>query len=130
MTTVEKLKVHETKLRSLLKAISFRIIEISVDTFILSFFVTPQVALGLAISLELICFLLHFGFERIWNRIDFGRKIVQFYRCPFWDTCDENEEDDCPTCKPKHKPCEHKTPHKHSSSCDGGGILPTCKVVE
>ncbi len=72
-----KLRVNETKLRSLLKVISFRIIEISVDTFILSFFVTAPLALGLAVSLEVICFSLHFGFERIWNKINFGRQIVE-----------------------------------------------------
>ncbi len=72
-----KLRVHETKTRSLLKALSFRVIEISVDTLILSFFVTPAVALGLAISLEVICFLLHFAFERVWNKIHFGRHIIE-----------------------------------------------------
>ena len=71
-----KLKVHETRTRSLLKALSFRIIEIAVDTFILSFFVTVPVALGLAIALEVTCFLLHFGFERVWNKIHFGRIII------------------------------------------------------
>jgi len=72
-----KFRVDETRTRSLLKALSFRIIEISVDTFILSFFVTTPVALGLAITLELICLLLHFVFERGWNKINFGRKIVR-----------------------------------------------------
>jgi len=71
------MKVYETRKRSLLKAISFRIIEIAVDTAILSIFVSPPVAIGLAVALEGICFLLHFGFERIWNKIDYGRQVKQ-----------------------------------------------------
>lgn len=70
------LSVYETKLRSFLKAVSFRLIEITVDTIILSFFVTPPVAFGLSVTLELICLLLHFVFERIWNKIQYGRIIV------------------------------------------------------
>jgi len=69
--------IYETKIRSLLKAISFRIIEISVDTWILSYFVETHVAVGLAIALEGVCFGLHYGFERIWNRFNYGRVIKQ-----------------------------------------------------
>ena len=69
------LKVYETKRRSLLKALSFRVVEIAVDSLILSFFVTPVVAIGLAIALEGICLVLHFVFERGWNKIDYGRHI-------------------------------------------------------
>jgi uncharacterized membrane protein len=67
--------IYETRKRSLLKAITFRIVEIALDTIILSFFVTPEIALGLAVGLELTCFLLHFGFERLWNKTDYGRLI-------------------------------------------------------
>lgn len=74
---MDDLVVYETRKRSLLKAISFRVIEVAVDTFILSFFVSTPIALGLAVGLETICFLLHYGFERVWNKIDYGRNIVQ-----------------------------------------------------
>jgi len=67
--------IYETRLRSLLKAVSFRLIEIAVDTAILSIFVHVGLALGLAIGLELTCFVLHFLFERIWNKIDYGRQV-------------------------------------------------------
>ena len=70
------MKVYETRVRSLLKAVSFRVIEITVDTFILSFFVAIPVALILAILLEVVCFLLHYSFERAWNKIDFGRYVI------------------------------------------------------
>ena len=69
------LRVNETKKRSLLKAVSFRLVEVAVDTLILSFFVRPEVAFGLAAGLEGICLLLHYLFERVWNKTDYGREI-------------------------------------------------------
>ena len=71
------MKIHETRSRSLIKAISFRIVEIAVDTIILNLFVAPAIALALAITLEAICFVLHFIFERIWNKISYGRYIKE-----------------------------------------------------
>jgi len=70
------MKINETRKRSLLKAVSFRVIEIVVDALILSVFVSPEVAIGLAVLLELLCLGLHYGCERIWNRIPYGRHIV------------------------------------------------------
>ena len=70
-------RINETRKRSLLKAVSFRVIEIAVDTLILSFFVTPAVAVGLSVLLETLCFILHFAFERIWNKINYGREITE-----------------------------------------------------
>ena len=70
-------RINETRKRSLLKAVSFRIIEIALDTLILSIFLEIHLALGLAIALEGLCLLLHYGFERLWNRTDFGRDIVK-----------------------------------------------------
>jgi uncharacterized membrane protein len=75
LAQMDKLRVYETRKRSLLKAVSFRVIEVVVDTLILSFFVTVPIAIGLAVVLEFICFLLHFLFERVWNKIDYGRVI-------------------------------------------------------
>lgn len=70
------MKINETRKRSLLKAISFRILEIVLDTLILSFFVTPIIAIGLAVTLEALCLVLHYGFERLWNKIGYGREII------------------------------------------------------
>jgi len=67
--------INETRLRSLLKAISFRIVEILIDALILSFFVTVHTALILAIGLEFTCFCLHYLFERVWNGVSYGREI-------------------------------------------------------
>ena len=71
------MRINETRKRSLLKAVSFRLIEIALDAIILSIFVSPQVAITLAVILEGLCLGLHFGFERIWNKIQYGRHIIE-----------------------------------------------------
>jgi len=84
------LRIYETRGRSLLKAISFRLIEIGVDTGLIYLVFSHldaiaeflhlsylQTAFGLAVTLELICLTLHYGFERLWNKINYGRYIVE-----------------------------------------------------
>lgn len=71
------LRVNETRKRSLLKAVSFRVIEIALDSLILSIFVSPEIAVALAVLLECLCFALHYGFERAWNRVNYGRHIME-----------------------------------------------------
>lgn len=70
------MKINETRKRSLLKAISFRVIEVALDTLILSFFITPAIAFGVAVAVEVMCLILHYIFERIFNKISYGREIV------------------------------------------------------
>ena len=65
--------ITETRMRSLLKAVSFRIIEVLVDSFILFIFVKPYEAVGLAILFESICLGLDYLKERIWDKTDYGR---------------------------------------------------------
>jgi uncharacterized membrane protein len=60
-----------------LKAVSFRVIEISVDSLILLIFVKPHEALGLAILFESICFGLDYIKERVWNKSDYGREMKE-----------------------------------------------------
>lgn len=67
--------IHETRKRSLIKAVSFRIISISLDTLILATFLELDRAFGLAVVLEGACFLAHYIFERGWNRVQWGRYI-------------------------------------------------------
>ena len=56
--------------------------------------------------------------------------MPKFYRCPFYDTCDENPvTSDCAGIKKKNKPCKHKRLHVWTNHCGGGGILPTCHEV-
>ncbi len=69
------MKINETRKRSLLKGLTQRVIEVAVDTLILSFFETPHVAFGLAIVIELICWGTHYVNERCWNKSDYGRYV-------------------------------------------------------
>lgn len=71
------LRVYETRRRSLLKGITHRIFEIAVDTFILSWFVELKTALGLAVLIELVCYIGYVLHERGWNRIHYGRIVYR-----------------------------------------------------
>ena len=66
--------MHESKTRSLAKAISWRITG-TVDTFIISFFITGQIALAGAIALtEVITkVFLYWAHERVWNKVKWGK---------------------------------------------------------
>ena len=72
------LKVNETRKRSILKAVSFRILEITVTTLALHFWFKQgwSSSVGGAVALETMCLLLHFLFERIWNKTDYGREVL------------------------------------------------------
>ncbi len=65
----------ENPLRSIVKAISWRIIG-TLDTIVISWFLTGEIDTALAIgSIELVTkMLLYFGHERVWNRINFGKE--------------------------------------------------------
>ena len=71
------MRINETRKRSLLKAVSFRIIEVGLETLVLGIFLDLHLAFKLALALECLCLGLHFGFERIWNRISYGRYIIK-----------------------------------------------------
>lgn len=77
-----KHRVNETRKRSMLKAISGRIIEIIIGTLvqgsILKYLGLPiPYELGFIMTLieEVICFCICFVNERIWNRINWGREV-------------------------------------------------------
>lgn len=61
--------------RSIIKAISWRVTG-SIDTFVVSYFITGKATLALSISgIEVITKIILFYFhERLWNKIKFGRK--------------------------------------------------------
>jgi hypothetical protein len=73
----EKHKVTETRKRSLLKGLTARILEITLDTFILFFFIKIEIGLGLGLSifLEATCYCVSYANERGWNRINWGRTV-------------------------------------------------------
>lgn len=68
-------KASEKPMRSIVKAISWRIVG-TMDTIGISWLLTGEVETALAIgSMELVTkMLLYFGHERIWNKINFGRE--------------------------------------------------------
>jgi uncharacterized membrane protein len=65
----------ETPLRSLAKAISWRVTG-TIDTFIISWLITGQVLLasGIAFTEILTKIFLFWAHERIWNKINWERK--------------------------------------------------------
>ena len=64
--------------RSVAKAVSWRLTG-TIDTILVSWFVTGTVTLALSIGgLEILTkTLLYYLHERTWNRVRFGRKIVE-----------------------------------------------------
>lgn len=74
-TNFKKDRVSEKPVRSIVKALSWRIVG-TLDTISISWLLTGKLNTALAIgSLELITkMLLYFGHERIWNKINFGRQ--------------------------------------------------------
>ena len=71
----EKVKNSEKPVRSIVKAMSWRIVG-TLDTIIISWIITGKVAMALTIgSIELITkMVLYFFHERIWNIIKWGKQ--------------------------------------------------------
>ena len=77
-------KVTETRLRSFCKSFLGYILEVVVDTCVIGFGLTllglpsEQAWLGggvLAMATEVLCFFTHYFNERLWNKIQWGRKV-------------------------------------------------------
>ena len=70
----KKTEVSEKPVRSVAKAISWRIIG-TLDTILVSWFLTGEMKTALAIgTVEVVTkMLLYFGHERMWNKINFGK---------------------------------------------------------
>lgn len=68
---------HEKTSRSITKAISYRILSITVDT-IFVYALTRKVELTLGIVIITNCYstFLYYFHERLWNRTHFGRKAI------------------------------------------------------
>lgn len=66
--------MKEKTSRSIVKTISWRITG-TVDTMVISFFITGDLTMALSIgTVEVFTkMVLYFGHERIWNKIKFGR---------------------------------------------------------
>lgn len=66
---------HETRLRSFVKSVSYRLVSITVDTCVAYFF-TRQLSLSLSIVIVVNAYstFLYYGHERLWGRIRYGLK--------------------------------------------------------
>jgi len=78
--TLHSHEVNETKRRSLVKTISFRIIEVVADVLIIySLLQTglPELVIAGAgaIAVEASCGIGYYLWERLWNRISWGREV-------------------------------------------------------
>jgi uncharacterized membrane protein len=75
--------VDETKTRSLAKTVTSRIVEVIVDTAVIASFLSALAGWGggwekyvvVAILVESICAASSYLNERLWNRIQWGRRI-------------------------------------------------------
>lgn len=70
-------KVCESHLRTALKGVTAKALEVLFDFIVLDFlFHAPAESLGAAIGLEALCYALNYMNERGWNRIMWGRTIT------------------------------------------------------
>ena len=74
ISKVEDRDISESPIRSLIKTLSWRIVG-TIDTILISWAITGQIALALSIgSIELVTkMVLYFFHERIWNTIKWGK---------------------------------------------------------
>lgn len=97
-----KYKIHESRKRSLFKTIGVRIIELAGDTFIIGFLLNllnpertliENYGLGFVITLivDLVCLVLTYLWERIWTRIEYGRRVHE--KGQPCEECNEDEKD-------------------------------------
>lgn len=77
-----KHRVNETRKRSIIKAITGRIIEIVIGTLVqgtilgwLGFHSPYEYGFLMTVTEEFLCFIICLINERIWNRIDWGREV-------------------------------------------------------
>jgi len=69
-------KIHETRIRSILKGITGRALEVVLDTILMNIVgVDIKTSFVLALVIEGVCFVACFINERGWNLTDFGRVV-------------------------------------------------------
>ena len=66
---------EETQVRSITKTVLWRIIAV-LNSFIISwiFFETILIALGAAVAMNVTGFFIYYLYERVWNRVQWGRE--------------------------------------------------------
>lgn len=79
-------EINETRKRSIVKSLSFHIVQMVVDAIILLTMIRadfpPEVIAGAgAVIVEVVCFGGYYLWERLWNRIKWGREIKSIKKC-------------------------------------------------
>lgn len=76
MEDPKNLAFRESRLRSLVKSLTYRILSIT-GTGILSWVITKDIKETVSITIAIQGFLifLYYSYERIWDKINWGRKI-------------------------------------------------------
>lgn len=69
-------QVNDRYMRSLAKSATGKALEVLIDTLLFSRFLELPLSAGLAIAVELICAMMSFLNERLWNLIDWNREVV------------------------------------------------------
>ena len=69
-------RFHETRLRSFVKSLIYRILSIT-GTGILTWIITGDIRETISITLVIQIFLiiLYYVFERVWNKVNWGRMV-------------------------------------------------------
>jgi len=76
MEDPKDLAFRESRLRSLVKSLTYRILSIT-GTGILSWVITKDIkeTISITITIQVFLIILYYSYERIWNKINWGRKI-------------------------------------------------------
>jgi len=69
-------KVNDGRIRSFAKGLTGKTAEVLLDTLVFSQFLAAPASAGLAIAVELVCFLVNFENERLWNLTDWNREVT------------------------------------------------------
>ena len=76
MEDYRKLKMIETRSRSLMKSLAYRLISI-VGTGLLTWAVTRDLreAASVTLVIQIFLIILYYTYERVWDRVEWGRKV-------------------------------------------------------
>jgi len=75
-------KVNDGYSRTIVKGATGKIFEVAFDFYVLSFFVNNELSLGLAVTIEAVCYLVQIFNERLWNLTNWNRHIISSQEQP------------------------------------------------
>ena len=71
------MKISETRSRSITKSLTWRVLALSNSWFILTI-IESQSNFMKALTMNIIAFILYYLFERLWNKIKYGRYVDDY----------------------------------------------------